>query len=439
MRAAPRGLVAACALLACVAGLPARAAGEGLAARGVELGLTYTGEVMADVAGGMRRGAAYEGRAELDVHADLAKLLDWRGTTLHASAYQIHGYGPSAHYVGNFMDVSNIEAHPTTRLYALWIQKEFLGGRASLRAGQLGADEEFLLSDTASPLMNGTFGWAALVANDQTSGGPAYPLATPGVRLRVAPRRNVAFLLAAFAGNPAGGGCNQDPQLCDRYGTTFSTSGGTLWMSELQYRTGQGEGASALPGTYKLGGWYQNGSFPDEHFGRLASGATVSLASPLAVGPLEHRGDWGLYAIADQALWRGAGGARRLDAFLRVGAAPADRNLVSTYVDAGLGYTGLFAGRPRDTLTLGVARANISGDAAALDRDRRLLGAPGYPVRDYESVIELTYVAHLARGWTVQPDLQVAIHPGGNVPDPADPSHAIRNALVLGVRTTVRF
>lgn len=182
------------ALLASVAGT-ARAEGQGLSNRGVELGLSYIGEVIGDVSGGIRHGATYEGRFDLDANVDLGKLIGWSGAALHVSAYQINGYGPSAHYVGNLMDVSNIEALPTARLYALWIQKEFLGGRAALRVGQLGADEDFLLSDTASTLINGTFAWATLAASDQTAAGPAYPLATPGIRLRVMPRHDVVLLL----------------------------------------------------------------------------------------------------------------------------------------------------------------------------------------------------------------------------------------------------
>ena len=70
-------------------------------------------------------------------------------------------------------------------------------------------------------------------------------------------------------------------------------------MGELQLAGGQ----------YKLGGWYQNGTFAD------------------------RRGNGGLYAIADRKLWRA--GARALNGFLRVGGAPSDRNLVKSYVDAG--------------------------------------------------------------------------------------------------------
>ncbi len=353
-------------------GLPAWSIAAPARAEGIRLELRYTGEVIGVASGGIRRGAAYEGRADLSLDADLAQLAGWHGTVLHASAYQIHGYQLSENDVGNVMTVSNIEARPTTRLYSLWLQKA-LGGGASLRAGQLGADEEFLVSETASVFINGTFGWAPIAAANLTHGGPGYPLAAPGVRLRLEPKHDVGLLLAAFAGDPAGSGCTGDPQRCNRYGTTFSTSGGTLWMGELQLAGGQ----------YKLGGWYQNATFAD------------------------HRGNRGLYAIADRTLWRA--GARALNAFLRVGAAPSDRNEVKSYLDAGLSYKGLLGSRPDDLLALGVAHAELA--------------------RGAESVIELTCLAQATPRLSLQPDLQYVVQRGTDIP----------NAWVVGLRASYGF
>jgi porin len=360
------------ARIACLAALLGCAAAAPAHADGVRLELRYTGEVIGVVSGGIRRGSAYEGRADLELDADLAQLAGWQGTVLHASAYQIHGYAASEHYVGNVMTVSNIEARPTTRLYSLWLQRA-LGGGASLRAGQLGADEEFMTSETASIFVNGTFGWAPIAAANMTQGGPGYPLATPGARLRLEPKHDVAVLVAAFAGDPAGSGCVEEPQRCNRYGTTFSTSGGTLWMSELQLAGGR----------YKLGGWYHDGTFA------------------------ERRGNGGVYAIADRTLWRA--GARALNAFLRFGGAPSDRNLVKSYVDAGLSYKGLLESRPDDLLALGAAHAQLRDGA--------------------ESAIELAYHMQATPWLSLQPDLQYVVQRGTDIPD----------AWIVGLRASVRF
>jgi hypothetical protein len=48
---------------------------------------------------------------------------------------------------------------------------------------------------------------------------------------------------AAFSGDPAGGPCNGGPQQCNRHGTTFSMSGGTLWLGEIQFGVNDGKDA----------------------------------------------------------------------------------------------------------------------------------------------------------------------------------------------------
>jgi porin len=63
------------------------------------------------------------------------------------------------------------------------------------------------------------------------------------------------------------------------------------------------------------------------------------------------------------------------------------------------------------------------------------------PIRDYEAVVELSYQMKLADNWSLQPNLQYVVHPGGYVPDPLDPSgtKAIRDALVFGMRAMLKF
>ncbi len=111
---------------------------------------------------------------------------DERAASAQVKGFQIHNGGRNAaDNVGSIFDPSNIDALPTTRLFTAWFQQNFLGDAVSIRAGQLAADDEFLTSPTAGGLINGTFGWAAINAANIKSGGPAYPLATPGMRLQV--------------------------------------------------------------------------------------------------------------------------------------------------------------------------------------------------------------------------------------------------------------
>jgi porin len=406
--------------------------------QGVDIGIEYIGETFADLTGGIHQGTVYEGRLSVSLDVDLAKLAGWQGASAHAGMYQTHGHGPSANLVGNFLDVSGIEALPSTRLFTLWLQQNLFDDRLSIRLGQIAMDDEFLISDISANLVNADFGNPAINYENMIAGGPIYPVADPGMRVQYKPREDLALLGAVFSANPGGSNCTLDVQLCDPSGTTFSFSGGTLWVGEVQYSVNQKKGAAGLPGTYKIGGWHENAPFEDLHFGLDASGAEVSLASPAVVGTLFHSGDSALYGVVDQMLWQRPGTKNQgLSGFVRLGGAPADRSLVSFYADGGLSWQGL-PGRPDDIAILGVAYAAISPAAAGLDRDRAAL-VPGYPVRDFETVVELSYLAQVRPWLLVQPDLQYVIHPGGNVPNPNSPPAPIPNALVLGLRTTITF
>jgi porin len=65
-----------------------------------------------------------------------------------------------------------------------------------------------------------------------------------------------------------------------------------------------------MAGLYKLGGWYAATSFPDVQFGLTATGVPVTLVSPSSVSALDHQGNWRIYGIADQMVWRARQGRR---------------------------------------------------------------------------------------------------------------------------------
>jgi porin len=432
-----------------------------LANKGVELTFTYYGETLANPAGGVSQGAIYDGRLGAIIDADLAKLLGWSGATFHASIHQIQGQGLSAGYVQNLMTVSGIEALATTRLFNLWVEQKY-GDKASVRVGQFSAAQEFIVSQNANLFVNSTFGWPVITAQDLPSGGPAYPEATPGIRLKFTPNDQITLMAAVFNGDPAGPGTG-DPVARDPYGLAFRVNDPPLIIAEIDYAYNQastegngnqegspnqtskrkssnnGPQSFGLPGTIRFGSWYHTGEFADQRFG--AQG--LSLSNPLSTGqPLEHRGDLGIYAVIDQMLWRLPGSSDQgLSGFMRTSASPSDRNLIDFYADAGLTYKGLIAGRPDDVFGFGVGFARISPQASAADQDMISFTGNPIPIRDYEAVVELTYQAQLTKNWSMQPDFQYIVHPGGNVPNPLDPKGVspIPNAVVVGVRTVMKF
>lgn len=411
---------------------------KALAEKGVTYGLNYVGEWQANVAGGLKRGSGYMGRLESVLDVDLEKRAGLAGLSFHGNVFSIHGKGLTEDKVGSLASVSYLEAKPTTRLSEAWLEQKFFGGMASVRAGQLAADTEFGISSYATQFINGTFGWPTLMASALPSGGPAYPFATPGARIKLDPNANVSLLAALYNGDPAGPGTG-DPQTRNRFGLNFRLQDSPLLITEGQVRVNQDKGASGLAGSYKLGAFSHFGSFNDQRFGTDG----LALADPASNGlPLQRRGNHGVYAVIDQQLWRPKSGEpdKGIGFFVHGMASPSDRNLLDLYVDGGVVFAGLWAARPDDVLSFGAAYARISDGARASDADAIRLGT-GALLRNAERLLEINYQAQVMAGWQMDLDLQRIISPAGGAASPADATGRtpIPSATVLTLHNAFKY
>ena len=251
-----------------------------LAGHGVAYQLIYTNDVLSNVRGGLRRGTIDQGKLEAILGADLEKAAGLQGLSFFANVFAIHNTGfIRRDYVGGINTIAEIEAVPTIRLSELWLEQKLGNGNANLRVGQLAADVEFFFSGTSERFFLQS-DWPTITAVDLPSGGPAYPLSTPGVRLKIDPTRDTSLLFAAFNGDPAGPGVPGDEQLRNRYGLNFRVQDPAFLMAEGQFRRNQRPEDTGLATTLKLGAWSHLGQFDDQRFAIDGS----FLAGPLGAG-----------------------------------------------------------------------------------------------------------------------------------------------------------
>ena len=170
---------------------------------GISLGLQETSEVLGNVTGGVRRGAAYEGLTSMSMGVDLGKAIGLEGGIFNVSAFQIHGRNLSAENLYTLQTASGIEALRATRLWELWYQQSFAGGKADIKIGQQSLDQEFYGSAYSGLFINTMMGWPLIPSVNLYAGGPAYPLASLGVRLRVQPMDNMTVLGRRIRRQPA--------------------------------------------------------------------------------------------------------------------------------------------------------------------------------------------------------------------------------------------
>ena len=393
--------------------------------RGIDYVMIYSTELLGNVRGGLKRGAVFSGVLEAGVALDTEKLLGWQGATFYASSLMSHGPSLSERHLGDLYGGSSIESGSALRLYEVWLDQSFSDETLSLRLGQLAADREFLGTDVGELFMNAAFGWPAVFGLSVDA--PSYPVATPGVRLRI-DLSHFWVQSAIFTGLPEP--LDDQGEAIEKHGVYWNFNGGALAMWEAGYATATEEDDSRYPGVYKLGGWLHTGRFEDQYYDDLG----LSLADPFSSqNPRLLKNNWGLYAVAEQKIWRPANAVeeRGLSIFARAGGVPGDRNLVSLSMDGGLHYVGLLPGRPHDVTGVAFSYSEISARARALVRDDNIYAIPPAPLPDYEAVLELTHRIEIKPWWHVQPDLQYLMHPGG--------SRALPNALVIGLRSTLSF
>jgi porin len=411
---------------------------------GINFAIQETSEVLGNVTGGSRTGADYDGLTQMILQVDTKRAFGWYGGLFNVSALQIHGRNLSTDNLQSLQTASGIEADRATRLWELWYQQKFLPeDRLDVRIGQMSVDQEFIVSQNASYLMNTMFGWPMVPSADLPGGGPAYPLSVPGIRFRYRPVDPVTFLLGVYNGSPVRYNYG-DPQMRNPSGTSFPFNGGVLIMGEVQYTYPSlgsmlyADQVAPLARVYKLGFWYDSESFDD-----LAVDNTgLSLANPASNGmPLSHHGDFSIYAVMDQMLWVDPReGDRTLNFFARaMGTPQTDRNLISVSLNAGITFHEPILHRDADTFAFGMGWAKVSQSAAALDLASGAFSGTFFPVRTSETYLELTYQYQVAPWWQLQPDIQYVFNPGGGILNPDGSGAAIRNELVVGLRSNILF
>ncbi len=368
-----------------------------LAAHGVSISITDSENLLGNVSGGVKTGATMQGVTTMAMDVDTGKAFGLQGGAFHVSALQIHGRPLSEYYLDDLQAANGNEGENATRLWELWYDQTALNGRFDLKLGQQSIDNEFMISTYSGLFVNTMAGWPIIPSVDLYGGGPAYPLSSLGARGQFKPNNNVAILAGVFDDDPGAGGFNDDQQALDPSGGRFSLKNGALWIAELQYSTK----LLGLPGTYKLGGWYDSATFADQLY------------------DYQHRGNYSLYAVVDQTVWQSPKNSNRtLNLFGRIMGAPNDQNLVDFGFNGGVTLTAPLPGRDNDQAGLDFGVAHVSSraaDAAVASGTRR----PGT-----ETLIEATYQAQATTWLVLQPDVQYVINPGGGIDDPMTPARS---------------
>ena len=349
------------------------------------LGVSYIGNSVTNISGGIRQGSVYLGMANLRVSFNTSSAGFWKGGELFLNAANTHGGMPSQTLVGDFQGVSNIEAGDLTYLLELWFKQSF--GPISIIAGLQDMNTEFAVSECSGIFLNGSFGVPSTIAHNVPV--PIFPLTAIGIQLQWNVQENISAKIAVFDGLP-------DAFESNPYNLEWNlkTDDGLLTLGEVSYHRSR---KNRLDGTYKLGGYYHNHVCHSDEKGN-------DCATP----------DYGIYFLADQVLFTRSSD-RQLSFFTQIGLSPKEINDNWFYLGFGLNYTGLFPKRTDDVLGVAIAHAGFNN-----------------AIRGNETTAELTYMMKMNEHFFIQPDFQYVINPSGT-------DEKLENAFVGTMRIGINF
>lgn len=381
------GVAAALALTVCT--------GAAAAAEAPSPAVTWAAVYTADlqgVAGSGTHAGRYLDNLDLIADVDLEKAIGWSGGTLHAYVLNNSGGAPND-LAGALQGVDNIEvATPRLRLFELWLEQGFAGGRATLRGGLYNLNSEFYANEAAGLLISPAFGIGSELAATGPNGPSIFPSTSLGLRLNLdlgEGRYARAAVLNARSG-----------VLGDPGGVDVSLDDGVLSIAEV-----------GIEGPTRLGaGAWRYSQRQDDQRDVDAAGA-----------PIRRRAQ-GAYVLAEHRVF-GADGARRGVIFVRAGVSDGDTTPFRGGWQAGLRISQPFTSRPDSDFSIGVQQGVLAGKFRANLRDT------GTDAGSAENGVEVTYADRLTDRITVQPDLQWIHNAGGD--------RAAPNRLVFGVRVKV--
>ena len=368
---------------------------EDFVQKGIATEVVYTVDYFANTQGGTKRKDTFLTNLNLTLNIDTQKVGLWGGGQIFVYLLENSGSDKlTGSIVGDLQTVSNIEAPRTMRLYELWYQHHFKKDKLSLLFGFHDYNSEFNVTEYGSLYHNSSFG---IQPDISTNARPSiFPLAAPGIRLKVAPHQQWEILFAVYDGDPG------DPDVDEHFPRSdFDSEGGAFIAGEVAYHFNN----DYLPGFVKLGIWNNTGDFDD--VSDLNGSGTSKKRS----------GNMGGYVLIDKQLYKekddqGLGG------FIQFGANDKRVNEVNMYIGGGINYKGLFPQRDDDEIGIAIAHARINDD---------IVGAGGRD--DYETTIEVTYSAQINDHIRIQPDFQYILNPGATT--------GVKDAFVVGVRVEV--
>lgn len=391
-----------------------------LAEQGVVFTFGYVSELAHNTSGGSERLTRYTDQWAFGAALDLDKRWGWRGGLFQFTMTNRNGHDLGADArIGNNMLIQEVYGRGQTwHLTQLWLNQALLDGRLELKLGRMTVGEDF--ASFSCDFQNLSF-CGAQPGNVVGDYWVNWPTSQWAARIKYHTTGNSYVQLGVYQVNPT----FIDDRYARRSGWKPNNPDGTTGAL-IPLEAGWQPAWHGLPGSWKLGAWYDTSDSDDLYFDRNRNPRGLTGLEPLRRG-----GRFGAYVSLQQQVTGSAGG-RGATLFLNF--TQADRNTarLDRQLALGMQYKEPFAGRAQDAvgIAFGATHNNPRFAAFAGQNDVRT-GQDTVAGSSYEYVGELYYAWNPVPSVSLRPNLQYIRHPGGTSRN--------SDAVVIGLKSVIAF
>ena len=362
----------------------------------------YVSETASNLQGGNQTTVRYTDQFAFGVTLDLNKLLQWHDAQFQFTVTDRNGRNLSSDaQLGNLQQVQEVYGRGQTwRITQLWYEQTYFNQLLDWKIGRLTVGEDS--ASFACDFMNLTF-CGAQPGNIVGSYWYNWPVSQWASRLKLNISGFGYAQIAAYEVNPG---------YLDR-GNAFNPGdppGRTGALLPLEVGWQPAFDGGRLPGTYKVGVWYNTSQTPDVFVN--------TQGQPLAVSggqPLMRTGAYGLYITFIQQLTSPSGSEpnKGLSAFLNATIADRRTATLNSQVAIGIKYSGVFADRPNDDIAFAFGRTHVNSRVATGQELQNSAGLGPVPVQNAEYASEVYYNFRATPWLDLRPNIQYIHNPGG--------------------------
>ena len=387
--------------------------------QGVDFQLGYTTETAGNTQGGDRHLVRNADQFNIGTTLDLDKLLGWSDARFQVTITERNGKNLSDDAnLGTLQQVQEIFGRGQTWYWTqFWYDQTFLDGTLDLKLGRLGVGEDFM---SFSCLFQNLSFCGSLPGNI-VSTWFNWPVSQWATRLKINFTPEWYAQVGAYQVNPSYLESKNSIKLNNPDGTI-----GTLIPAEVGWTPKIGH--AALPGSYRIGVWYDSSNQPDVFEAANNGPRVLNPGAPARMRSSESGG----YVMLQQQVTTVRGDVSRgLSLFANF--VQADRNTatIDQLITLGLFYSGPFDVRPQDDLGFAVGRTHVNSRVADGQELQNAIGVGPVLVQGSEYPVEFYYSINATKWMTLRPNIQYIYHPGGTSQN--------EDVVVLGLKASVKF